>query len=347
MLMNNRNQIVTSKKERLHWLDYSKTIGMYLVVLGHVLKDNAQLFKVVIYSFHMPLFFFLSGFLHKLKIGRGKYFLSILKQLVIPFLIFNGLTFITKIKDIPIDGVFVVTCDFLKELGESIYLGELPIGPSWFILSLIWMKIIMFFLLRIRSDFRSLSIVGITWVIVLAVFYTSNFPKIPNYFHLGSSLLSFPFYIAGYLLKLKYKDSVAWLKKRYWMISLIFALYLVGLSFNGFTSLEGCVVGNHVLFMYLSGICGTLLVVISTHLLKNQNKWVYILSCGTIVILCTHGFLLNTTINKYPLFELYSVEWYSYAIIGCLVIMLIEIPVILFCSRYFKWAIGGRKIVVD
>lgn len=74
MLMNNRNQIVTSKKERLHWLDYSKTIGMYLVVLGHVLKDNAQLFKVVIYSFHMPLFFFLSGFLYKLKIGGGKYF---------------------------------------------------------------------------------------------------------------------------------------------------------------------------------------------------------------------------------------------------------------------------------
>lgn len=69
MLMNNGNQIVTSKKERLHWLDYSKTIGMYWVVLGHVFKDNTQLLKDIIYSFHMPLFFFLSGFLHKLRIG--------------------------------------------------------------------------------------------------------------------------------------------------------------------------------------------------------------------------------------------------------------------------------------
>lgn len=264
-----------------------------------------------------------------------------------PFLIFNGLTFITKIRDIPIDGVLNVVYDFLKKLGESIFLGELPIGPSWFILSLIWMKIIMFFLLKIRSDFRSLSIVCITWVIVLSLFYAFNFLQIPNYFHLGSSLLGFPFYLAGYLLKLKYTDSVAWLKRKPWVISLIFVLYLVGLLFNGFTSLEGCVVGKHILLMYLTGLCGTLFVIILTHLAKHPNKWIYILSCGTIVILCTHGFLLNVSINKYPLFELYSWGWYFYAIIGCAIIMLIEIPIILLCSRYFKWAIGGRKIFID
>lgn len=28
--MNNDSQVIVSKKERLHWLDYSKTIGMYL-----------------------------------------------------------------------------------------------------------------------------------------------------------------------------------------------------------------------------------------------------------------------------------------------------------------------------
>lgn len=68
--MNNDSQVIVSKKERLHWLDYSKTIGMYLVVLGHV-KDNTLLLKGIIYSFHMPFFFFLSGFLHKLRIGGG------------------------------------------------------------------------------------------------------------------------------------------------------------------------------------------------------------------------------------------------------------------------------------
>ena len=58
--------------QRLHWLDYSKTIGMFLVVWGHTFKDNSQIVKDVIYSFHMPLFFFISGFLHKSgQIGGG------------------------------------------------------------------------------------------------------------------------------------------------------------------------------------------------------------------------------------------------------------------------------------
>lgn len=46
--MNNDSQVIVSKKERLHWLDYSKTIGMYLVVLGHV-KDNTLLLLSLIH----------------------------------------------------------------------------------------------------------------------------------------------------------------------------------------------------------------------------------------------------------------------------------------------------------
>lgn len=343
--MNNDSQVIVSKKERLHWLDYSKTIGMYLVVLGHV-KDNTLLLKGIIYSFHMPFFFFLSGFLHKLRIGGGggKFCVSLVKQLVIPFFIFNGLTLLTKIKDIQTNGLIVTVYDFLKDFFESTFLGDLPVGPTWFILSLIWMKIIMFLLLKIREDFLSLLIIEIIWITALTLYYTLDFPQIPNYFHLGSSLLGFPFYLAGFLLKLKYKETVAWIKRKRWTIGLIFVFYIIGFLFNGFASLEGCKVGNYILLMYLTGLCGTLLTIVSTHLLKRPNKWVYVLSCGMIVILCTHGFILNMTINKFPIFELYSWAWYIYAVISCIIIMIIEIPIILFCSRYFKWAMGGRKI---
>lgn len=57
---------------RTLWVDYAKALGITLVVYGHVTRGlyNAQIpmnesvFKLidqVIYSFHMPLFFFLSG----------------------------------------------------------------------------------------------------------------------------------------------------------------------------------------------------------------------------------------------------------------------------------------------
>ena len=60
------------KQKRMLWVDYAKGIGIFLVVVGHVLRglinssilQNSDLWEFVdswIYAFHMPLFFFLSG----------------------------------------------------------------------------------------------------------------------------------------------------------------------------------------------------------------------------------------------------------------------------------------------
>ncbi|MDO8989422.1 MAG: acyltransferase [Sideroxyarcus sp.] len=60
------------KRERTLWVDYAKAIGIILVVYAHVARGifNAglnldqgsyKLIDSVIYTFHMPLFFFLSG----------------------------------------------------------------------------------------------------------------------------------------------------------------------------------------------------------------------------------------------------------------------------------------------
>lgn len=47
-------------KERLNYIDYMKTSGIYLIVLGHMFPCPGTNF---IYSFSVPLFFFISGFL--------------------------------------------------------------------------------------------------------------------------------------------------------------------------------------------------------------------------------------------------------------------------------------------
>ncbi|GAB1543461.1 acyltransferase [Scytonema sp. NUACC21] len=60
------------KRERLDWVDYTKGVGIFLVVVGHVLQglvkssvleESAPIVFVDrwIYAFHMPLFFFVSG----------------------------------------------------------------------------------------------------------------------------------------------------------------------------------------------------------------------------------------------------------------------------------------------
>ena len=47
---------------RLPWIDYAKTIGIWLVVLGHMKVLSGKPF---IYMFHMAFFFMLSGYLYK------------------------------------------------------------------------------------------------------------------------------------------------------------------------------------------------------------------------------------------------------------------------------------------
>lgn len=45
--------------KRIEWIDRVKGIGIILVILGHSIF--LEIFKILIYSFHMPLFFSYQG----------------------------------------------------------------------------------------------------------------------------------------------------------------------------------------------------------------------------------------------------------------------------------------------
>ena len=45
--------------ERIRWIDYAKGIAAGLVLVGHFVPLRSL--QIFIYSFHMPLFFFLAG----------------------------------------------------------------------------------------------------------------------------------------------------------------------------------------------------------------------------------------------------------------------------------------------
>jgi fucose 4-O-acetylase-like acetyltransferase len=59
---------ITQKQDSLEWILIAKGIGIFLVVVGHFYPETSPDYwtqiKKVIYSFHMPLFFILSGYLY-------------------------------------------------------------------------------------------------------------------------------------------------------------------------------------------------------------------------------------------------------------------------------------------
>ncbi|MDY7538939.1 acyltransferase [Undibacterium sp. 5I1] len=88
---------------RAIWVDYAKAIGILLVVYGHVARgvwnagipfDQAtySLIDSVIYSFHMPLFFFLSGLFFNAsfqKYGAKNLLIGKLETIAYPYVVWS------------------------------------------------------------------------------------------------------------------------------------------------------------------------------------------------------------------------------------------------------------------
>ena len=82
------------EKERILWIDYTKSICIYLVVLGHTLIPQPM--TDFIYTFHMPLFFFLSGCLFSFEKNPTfeGFITKRFKRLMIPYLWINLITYL-------------------------------------------------------------------------------------------------------------------------------------------------------------------------------------------------------------------------------------------------------------
>ena len=95
--------VAEAARQRLLWLDYAKGIGILLVVVGHLMRglvDNGlvdpqapgyQWFDFTLYTFHMPLFFFLSGLTAAASLdkGRGPFIKGKLWTIAYPYVLWS------------------------------------------------------------------------------------------------------------------------------------------------------------------------------------------------------------------------------------------------------------------
>ena len=84
--------IQTIYNERIEYVDIAKAVAIFLVVLGHTVTSNSDA-KIIIYSFHMPLFFILAGFFLNDNnfnySGIAVFINTKIKRLLVPYLIWG------------------------------------------------------------------------------------------------------------------------------------------------------------------------------------------------------------------------------------------------------------------
>lgn len=78
--------------QRENWIDWAKALGILLVVMGHSSYASSDVTRFI-FVIHMPLFFFISGYLFKTTRSWREISTSNIKTLLVPYIGFNIIGF--------------------------------------------------------------------------------------------------------------------------------------------------------------------------------------------------------------------------------------------------------------
>ena len=262
--------------KRIEWIDSLKGFGIFCVTFGHLACH--YLIETHIYSFHMFLFFFISGFLHKKTQGSfKKHIARKTKSLLIPFLLWNVISCFA--------GLFLGTT-----LSETIRLFFLLDGvicwnaPIWFLIQLYIVEIVFFLVERHipYGRYFSIPILMALWVFVSGnnIFLKLNILPVSLLFYVFGNISSY--FINKYSTKdrrtPKFVIPAALLLL---CINIVFGVYL-----NQRISFTGANFGN-VMYCCLGAVSGVLfyLIVFRNSRFLGTNKVLSYLGKNSLIIM--------------------------------------------------------------
>lgn len=317
--------------KRLDWIDQARGLSIFLVIYAH----NYPLYEAYIYSFHVPLFFFISGMFHPKTVT-----VSVIKRrakmILVPYFIwaillyffwlFIGRMFgVSSENDLsPINNFIGI---FYAQGGKSFMDWGIPI---WF-LPCIFMVFVYFSAIRKikNKTFSNIVLIGG----VLVGFFWSRFVDIHLPWSLDVAFVALGFYAIGNLLK---EGLVNISKNKAIILGLLFlAINIITFYFNpSKVDMYRSIYGEEILF-FISGLSGSLAVVL---LLKSFPVFKFFSYLGkhTIILLATH--LRALTVIKLVILLITGVAVFEFTetekILVAIVQVLILIPVIWLINKY-------------
>lgn len=119
-------------KKRIQWIDVAKGIGILLVVFQHCLTATNMMqtnVSLSILSFHMPLFFFLSGYVYRQK-DNTLFFADRVKGLILPVILYKFVN-------------IVIGC-IVNFVGRSDLYSAFCFAGFWFLEALFFISVIYY-----------------------------------------------------------------------------------------------------------------------------------------------------------------------------------------------------------
>lgn len=319
--------------ERLSWIDWMKTIAMYLIIAGHCSVPGNK----YIYVFSVPCFFILSGFLSKVenesKLFWKKLFWNLIVPTVILWTINTLIQFIGQIHRGSFYMSYLYQAPVLSLLGmqgENYSAGGLK--ALWFVYTLIICKVILQYLPKKWNTTFTLLMLSLVFLFAAYLIHSKGIVKFNSVINV---FLAMPFFTIGYLLRPK-KERLSHITT--FQSVLIFCIGLIGIwicgTYNDIVMLYRCSYGSSLLLCILGGICGTAVVYSLSWLLGSHlSRFTRIIGGGTIIILGLHVVLM-LALDSW----LHLDGYWLY--LEALVILLVFYPVIIFSQKYIPVVYG-------
>ncbi|GGF92188.1 acyltransferase family protein [Paenibacillus abyssi] len=271
---------------RDHHFDNIKFFLIALVVIGHTIEpliDDQYMKSIyfVIYTFHIPLFAFISGYFSK-KIEAGDYTEKIISRLAVPYVL--------------LELAYSLFDYFLFKREQFVVSFFTPYWIMWFLFSLILWKIILPYVIKFRFALP-LSI-----ILAILIGYAED---VGYYASISRTFVFFPFFLAGYYFDKRYLDKLYAPVFRFssaaGFIILFLAFYYYGSEINVqwfYGSVSYAALGLHewyagmyrfalFLLSVVMGFCAILLI--------PRNKVAFFTDMGrnTLYAFLLHGFIIR------------------------------------------------------
>lgn len=170
--------------QRIKWIDVAKGWGIILLIYGHIADDVIVRW---LYTFHIPLFFFLSGYVFNPNKSFKDLIQSKSRSLLLPYLTLG----------IPL---IIINLFYGYKLPNLIclFIIQERMFPLWFITALFLQIIICFFIINKLK--KNLQIITIIILSLIGIgFWRLGGHSLP--WNLDISLVTIPFFYVGWYLK--------------------------------------------------------------------------------------------------------------------------------------------------
>ena len=207
--------------KRIDSVDILRALGILIMVMGHV--GFGGVFDRYIHSFHMPVFFLISGYLYvsKPEVGVGTQILKRAQRLLIPYVFYAVINYLFWL-------VLSHSSEWYVPLVRLVtYNTEgLPIsGALWFLTAMFFAEMYYMILDRIIKNSLARSIIVISISVIVSFLQTNTSVRLP--LTIDTAVVCMGFLELGRVLKNVDRSKFATAIKRKKSVLLLFGLLLL------------------------------------------------------------------------------------------------------------------------